>query len=193
MRRRLIIRRAPAGPKHRLYCGQKLKGRPRLHSHDPAELAAFFTAVTSAAAALVGLLFVAVSINLENILKNTLLPARAAETLATLLFVVISSALALVPQDVELLGAEILVIAVPLTVITVRSQLKFQRENPDSPLLWSVSRAVSSGVALVPGMIAGVLLAVHWSGGFYWLVPTALLGIAGAVYSAWVLLVEIVR
>jgi len=27
----------------------------------------------------------------------------------------------------------------------------------------------------------------------YWLVPTALLGIAGAVYNAWVLLVEILR
>ena len=95
-----------------------------MHGNDPATWAAFFTAVTGAAAALVGLLFVAVSINLDNILKSTtMLPARAAETLAVLLFVVISSALALVPQDVELLGAEILVIAVPLTAITVRSQL----------------------------------------------------------------------
>jgi hypothetical protein len=149
-----------------------------MHGNDPATWTAFFTAVTGAAAALVGLLFVAVSINLENILKNAMLPARAAETLAVLLFVVISSALALVPQDVELLG---------------RSQLKFQRQNPDSPLMWSVARAAAAGVALVPGMIAGVSLAAHWSGGFYWLVPTALLGIAGAVYSAWVLLVEIVR
>ena len=105
----------------------------------------------------------------------------------------ISSALALVPQDVELLGAEILVIAVPLTVITVRTQLKFQRQKPDSPLMWSVSRAAASGVALVPCMIAGVSLAADWSSGLYWLVPTALLGIAGAVYNAWVLLVEIVR
>ena len=164
-----------------------------MHGYDPATWAAFFAAVTGAAAALAGLLFVAVSINLDNILKNTMLPARAAETLAILLFVMISSALALVPQDVELLGAEILVIAVPLTAITARSQLKFQRQNPDSPVRWSVSRAAASGVALVPGMIAGVSLAAHWSGGLYWLVPTALLGIASAVYSAWVLLVEIVR
>ena len=164
-----------------------------MHGNDPATWAAFFTAVTGAAAALVGLLFVAVSINLDNILKNAMLPARAAETLAVLLFVVISSALALVPQDVELLGAEILVIAVPLTVITFRSQLKFQRQNPDSPLLWSVSRVAASGAALVPGTIAGVSLAAHWGGGLYWLVATALFGLAGAVYSAWVLLVEIVR
>jgi hypothetical protein len=165
-----------------------------MHGYDPATWTAFFTAITGAAAALAGLLFVAVSINLDNILKSTTLPpARAAETLATLVFVMISSALALVPQDVQLLGAEILVIAVPLTAITVRTQLKFQRQKPDSPLMWSVSRAAASGVALVPGMIAGVSLAAHWSGGLYWLVPTALLGIAGSVYSAWVLLVEIVR
>jgi hypothetical protein len=164
-----------------------------MHGHDPAAWVAFFAAVAGAAAALAGLLVVAVSINLDNILKGAMLPARAAETLAILVFVLISSALALVPQDVRLLGAEILVIAVPLTAITVRNQVNFLRHNHDSPLMWSVSRAVTSGVALVPGLIAGVSLAAHWSGGFYWLVPTALLGIAGAVYGTWVLLVEIVR
>jgi hypothetical protein len=233
-----------------------------VHGYDPAAWTAFFTAVTAAAAALTGLLFVAVSINLENIIGattkdaakvaaqgtaggategtangatqgtangatqgtangatqgtangatqgtaggatgstadratqgTTMLPARAAETLATLLFVVIISALALVPQDVELLGAEILLISVPLTVITVRNQLKFRRQNPDSPLLWSASRMTASALALVPGTLAGIFLAAHWGGGLYWLAPAALGGIAGAVYSAWVLLVEIVR
>lgn len=168
-----------------------------MHGYDPAAWAAFFTAVTGAAAALTGLLFVAVSINLDRILNvdhgPTMLPARAAETMATLLFVVTSSALALVPQDVELLGAEILLIAVPLTVVTVRNQLKFKRQNPNLPLLWSASRMTASGIALVPGMIAGVSLAAHWGGGLYWLAPTALCGIVGAVYSAWILLVEIVR
>jgi hypothetical protein len=169
-----------------------------MHGYDPAAWAAFFTAITGAAAALTGLLFVAVSINLGNILKPenerpTMLPARAAETLAVLLFIVISSALALVPQRAELLGAEVLLIAVPLTVITVRNQLKFRRQNPDSPLLWSVSRMTASGLALIPGTIAGVSLAAHWGGGLYWLAPTALCGFAGAVYSAWILLVEIVR
>jgi len=165
-----------------------------MHGYDPAAWSAFFTSVTGASAALAGLVFVAVSINLQNILKGkSMLPARAAETLAMLLFVVISSALSLVPQDVELLGAEILVIALPLTVVTARNQLKFQRQNPDLPLYWSVSRMTASGIAFIPGVIAGISLAAHWGGGFYWLVPTALCGIAGAVYSAWILLVEIIR
>ena len=40
--------------------------------------------------------------------------------------------------------------------------------------------------------MAGVSLALHGGGGFYWLAPAALLGIIGAVYNAWVLLVVIV-
>jgi hypothetical protein len=46
---------------------------------------------------------------------------------------------------------------------------------------------------LVPCAITGFSLLARWGGGFYWLAPAALLGIVGAVYNAWVLLVEIVR
>jgi hypothetical protein len=165
-----------------------------VHAYSTADWETFFAAITGAAAALTGLLFVAVSINLDRILvKESMLPARAAETLATLVFVVISLALALVPQNIHLLGAEILVIAVPLFAVTLRNTVTYRRRNPDSPLYWSVSRMTSSAVASVPGMLAGLSLAARWGGGLYWLVPTALLGIAGAVYGAWVLLVEIAR
>jgi len=51
----------------------------------------------------------------------------------------------------------------------------------------------STALATVPCTLAGLSLTVRWGGGLYWLVPAALLGIAGAVYNAWVLLVEIVR
>jgi hypothetical protein len=165
-----------------------------VHAYSTADWESFFTAIASAAAALTGLLFVAVSINLTRILEGkTMLPARAAETLATLVFVLISSALALVPQNIHLLGAEILVVAVPLFAVTLRNTVRYQRQNPDSPLYWSVARMTSSAAATVPGVLAGLSLAARWGGGFYWLVPTALLGIAGAVYGAWILLVEIAR
>jgi len=167
---------------------------PVAHAYSPADWAGFFTAVTGAAAALTGLLFVAVSINLDKIINGiSMLPTRAAETMAVLLFVVVSAALALVPQNIRLLGAEILVMSIPLTVVTTRNQLRFLRRNPDLPVYWSVSRMSASAVALLPGLIAGASLAARWGGGLYWLVPAGLLGIAGAVYSAWVLLVEIAR
>ena len=165
-----------------------------MRGYDLAAWEPFFSAIIAAAAALTGLLFVAVSINLDRILKGgRFLPARAAETLATLLLVMVSSALTLVPQSVRLVGIEILIIVGPMLAITVRSQLAQRRRNPDDPVLWTISRMASTGLATVPCLIAGLSLTVGWGGGLYWLAPTALLGIVGAVYNAWVLLVEIVR
>jgi hypothetical protein len=167
-----------------------------MRGYDPADWEPFFTALIAAAAALTGLLFVAVSINLSTILKRAkFLPARAAETLATLLFVVVSSGLALIPQSTRLLGAEIAIVVVPMLVITVWRQVSYRRQNhdDDDPLLWTISRMAGTAMATVPGTLAGLSLAVHWGGGFYWLAATALLGIVGASYGAWILLVEITR
>jgi hypothetical protein len=91
------------------------------------------------------------------------------------------------------MGAELLILAVPMLIITVWSQLQQRRARPDDPALWTVSWMTSTAIATVPATIAGISLAAHWGGGFYWLAVTALLGIIGAVYGAWVLLVEIVR
>jgi hypothetical protein len=165
-----------------------------MRSYDPAYWRPFFTALISAAATLTGLLFVAVSINLDKILKGSrFLPTRAAQTLAILLLVVISSALALVPQDTRLIGIEVLILAVPTLVITVLSQLRQRRNSPADPVRWTVSWMVSTAVATIPATVAGISLAARWGGGFYWLAAAALLGIVGAVYAAWVLLIEIVR
>ena len=147
-----------------------------MRGYDPAAWEPFFVALISAAAALTGLLFVAVSINLDKIVKGPgFLPTRAAETLASLVLVLIGSALALVPQSVRLLGLEILILVVPMLVVTLSKQLSHRRQNPTDPLLWSVSRMACTAVATVPGTLAGLSLAVHWGGGFYWLhVPNGL-------------------
>ena len=115
--------------------------------YAPGTWAPFFTAMIAAAAALTGLLFVAVSINLALILK----------------------------------GSEL------------RSQLRHRRQNSADPLMWTVSRMAGTGVTIIPCAVAGFSLALHGGGGFYWPAPAAMLGIVGAVYNAWVLLVEIVR
>ena len=165
-----------------------------MRGYDPAAWEPFFTALIAAAAALTGLLFVAVSINLSTILKRAkFLPARAAETLATLLLIVVSSGLALVPQSTRLLGVEIVIVMVPMLLITVWRQVSYRRQNHDDPLLWTISRMISTAMATVPGTVAGLSLAGHWGGGFYWLAAAALLGILGASYNAWVLLIEITR
>src|SRR3984957_19594784 len=58
-----------------------------MHGYDPAAWVGFFTAVTGAAAALTGLLFVAVSINLDHILGDTTKDATAVVTVVASLVV----------------------------------------------------------------------------------------------------------
>jgi hypothetical protein len=163
------------------------------HGYDPAAWQAFCQALVGAAAALTGLLFVAVSLNLERILEHpNFLPPRAAETLAAVLVVLIACALTLVPQNTRLLGVELVVIALALLAVTPR-QLATRRERPEDPAAWHRSRMVTTAAPAIPTAITGISLIVRWGGGLYWLVPAALLGIAAGVWSGWVLLVEIVR
>jgi hypothetical protein len=57
----------------------------------------FFAAEAGGSATLAGLIFVAVSINVERILKYATLPSRAAQTLATLILVQLVATFTLVP------------------------------------------------------------------------------------------------
>lgn len=165
-----------------------------MRGYDPAGFEALFTATITAAAALTGLLFVAISINLNKIVKEEkVLATRAAETLAMLLVVVVTSAFTLIPQSIRLMGAEILILVVPMLAVTTARQVIQRRQKPTDPLYWTISRAVSVGLTTIPGTIAGFSLALHAGGGFYWLAATALLGIVGAVYNTWILLIEIIR
>jgi hypothetical protein len=187
-----------------------------LRAYDPAAWGSFFTALVTAAAALTGLLFVAVSINLSKIVPvrkaddsavvraaddgagdraadDGVLAARAAETLSSLLLVVVTGALTFVPQVTRLLGLELTLLAGPMLAVTTRTQLRHWRKNRDQPLYWTVSRMSTTAVGTVPATWAGISLAAHWGGGLYWLAAAALAGIVGAVLNAWVLLVEIIR
>jgi len=164
-------------------------------AYSPAQWQPFFIAMITAAASLTGLLFVAVSINLDRIAAKDggFLPLRAMQTLATLLLVVLSCSLTLVPQSVRILGLEIFLLAAPALVLTTRGQLYHRQKNKKDPLYWYVSWMAGTAMATVPATAAGLSLLLHGGGGLYWLMAAALLGLVGAVYGAWVLLVEIVR
>src|ERR1700722_15571532 len=73
----------------------------------------FFLGELGAAAALAGLLFVAVSVNQARILALGRMADRGLEALAMLLLVIIIASLPLIPgQPPRLLGAEVLVLGI---------------------------------------------------------------------------------
>lgn len=80
-----------------------------MHAYSTAGWKSLFVAGTGASAALAGLLFVAISINLERILQSAGLSGRAGEAMVLLITVLSVSTLVLVPgQPPTVLGAELL-------------------------------------------------------------------------------------
>src|ERR1700677_4984867 len=88
----------------------------------------FFVAEVGAAAALTGLLFVAVSINLARILAVPHLPDRAGETLVVLGGVLAAATFGLVPDQGHVaLGCEIGATGLFVWGVTVRTQWRSYR------------------------------------------------------------------
>jgi len=162
-------------------------------AYQPEQWHDMFVAMAGAAAALTGLIFVAVSINLERVLKFPALPPRAVETLSILVGLLVLSVFVLVPgQSLTALGAEILVLGVILGTALLVKRIRLPRAA-GQPLTWTVTPVGVILGATLPMAVAGISVLVRGGGGLYWLVAALILGFAGAVLNAWILLVEIHR
>jgi hypothetical protein len=164
-----------------------------MQAYDPAGWHDLVAAVASASAALAGLLFVAISINLKQILAVAVLPVRAATALGTLILALIVSILVLVPgQSRTVLGAELIVCALPAWLAITYTYVRFGRSQQQSRLQHGIDLTIAQ-LAVVPGIIAGVSLVAGAGGGLYWLVPALVFAFITATAKAWVLLVEVLR
>lgn len=160
-------------------------------AYDPSEWTDFFVAAAGASAALAGLVFVAVSINIDRILKMQGVPERALETVLTLLGVVLVSLVMLMPGvGIETLG--VLLLLLSLTLIAVAFQINGSTRAPadGEP---HASRHLLRAMATVPVLAGALSLLTETGGGLYWIGAAVLLGTLAAVINAWVLLVEILR
>jgi len=149
----------------------------------------FFVAQAGASAALTGLIFVAVSINLGRILKYPHLPTRALEAIIILLCVLLISTWGLVPdQTCRALGVEILATGVTTWAVQTKALLSTRKSGYETRL-----RVLLNQLPPLPFVVGGALLMLDQPSGIYWSVPGVLLSIISGVYCAWVLLVEIQR
>ena len=98
----------------------------------------FFVAQVGAAAALTGLLFVAVSINLTRVLEFPQLPTRSAETLTvSLVSVLVVSTFALVAeQSMRTYGVEIAATSVVVWAIQTFALVRTHRRTVNTARFW---------------------------------------------------------
>ena len=159
---------------------------------DPAQWTSLFTATASASAALTGLVFVAVAINIRAILDGPGLPERALEPLLLLLGVLTVSILVLIPrQGRTTLGTELAIESVLLTT-AVAMLINYGRKQ-HMKLGWLLARSALAALGTVPFMIGSVSLLTGHGGGLAWTAAGILGATLGGVYSAWIVLIEILR
>jgi len=143
-----------------------------------------------ASSTLLGLLFVAVSLNRDRIMKYPSLRARAIETLLLFMLPLLASILLAIPgQSMQLLGGEFLLLAAlrgVALVFTGRARKKPGRQTRLNRLFGYTSPAL---ITLLLVVICGLTLIAGRVSGLYWLVAAIILALVGGVANAWIFLV----
>ncbi len=163
-------------------------------AYDAEPWSGFAAGTSGAAAALAGLLFVAVSINIQTILAHRGISSRAAEALILLVTPVFLSLVLLIPgQPAAALAVELFVVAVVAGAALGWLSRPSRRTREQPVASWVSTTVVPTVIVALAPVVAGVGLLTESLGGLYWLPAAVVVGLLGGLSNAWVLLVEILR
>jgi len=155
----------------------------------------FGVAAAGATAALAGLLIVAISVNVKEILASKVLVPGARATIASLVLAIVVSLLMLPrEQPLVLLGVETLVLTTPVVLIQVSSiatQRRMAAEGVTPRILAFI--VVLAIVQHLPFVVGGIVLLFGASAGLWGLVAGVVIIVVASMINAWVLLLEVRR
>jgi len=155
---------------------------------------AFFQVQAGASAALLGLVFVSLSINSAAIIASRHLPNRALEALVILFLNLAFSSICLVPGQAQRLPAieTLCLIGLVWVVLSLLHHHTIRHIEPEFRHHAWFNMLIGQVVAL-SWLLGGLALFFQGEAGIGWLVPSILLSYGLALLNAWVLLVEINR
>ena len=151
----------------------------------------FFVMVGGGSAALVGLIFVAMSINHEVIIRNTTHKNRAINMLTGFSAIFMASGLALIGnQHLEALGFEWLVLWLIATVIFVRGYVIAIRSGMSSIGL-NIPRLAGGTMCYLAEVISAIFLILGYNLGLYIAAVAIIVLFAFLISGAWLLMIGI--
>ena len=156
------------------------------------EWSTFAVIAGGSAAALVGLLFVAISIRVDVIARSPELRNRAAQTLV--LFgtaLLVGILLSLPGQSYQALAAEVLVLAAAVGAGLLALDLRGDPAERVRGVARTLDVITPNGVTSVLLLAAGVVLMFGTPAGLYLLVCPVLTALVGGVASAWLFMTRV--
>ena len=164
-----------------------------LDAYRPDQWHDFFVMVGGSAAVLTGLVFVALSLNVEVVTRDATHRYRAIDTLSGMTGIFIICALALMGgQDHRAVGVEWLVVAALSIAVYVHGYLEAVRLGGNVDWLRSRRVIVIAGLYLIQVVGAALLVADHRAG-LYVAAVALVASLAFMITAAWLLVVGVMK
>jgi len=162
-------------------------------AYDTAAWQNFYVMVGGAAAALTGLLFVAMSLHAKAIIAHPLYGTRAVGTLLSLMTQLFVAGTVLIPQSEIALGIEVEAAALLSVIQTVRGVVVTLQtaERRFRSRTRTALEGIGAAIWIVLFVASGISLIAHAGGGLYLLAAVMPFMFGWNVYVAWVLITEV--
>jgi len=149
----------------------------------------FGVAVAGVGGALVGLLFVAVSVRSTVVSGSRSLSSRAAQTLVLFMTSVVVALILVAPQPHTALGLELVGWAVLSGALMLVLDRRAGHGSSSRAARFVERFSPNTITSVLPAITGATFLAKH-GGGLYWLLPTIAASLFGGVINAWFFLIS---
>jgi hypothetical protein len=139
----------------------------------------------TSAAAIAGLLFVAISLQANSIVKDPVLRVRASANTIMTVMLVINATIILVPQGIVAIGIELCATAFVYIAWAGQRSIQLRKSGRKIP-----ARAIISISLNLLGIIAGISLIFQSGGGMYIAIIQFVAILAWVIFNAWSLLLD---
>lgn len=153
----------------------------------------FNVAMAGATAALAGLMIVAASVNIADIVKEKSLTARLAAGVSGLVLALVASAIGLIPE-LPLVSYGIVMIVIVLLAAVFAAQAAreiFLNRHPGNRL--KLLKSLINFATPMLYLVGAILLAGGIASGLLWFAAGSIVAIISALLVSWIVLVEVLR